>query len=116
MKVMIVEDEALVAFELERIAVDAGHEVVGPFATVEQALAYASKAQVALVDLGLADGNSGAGLARRLTDRFGIKVIFVTGSPERVGSGLDGAIAVIGKPFTDEAIAGALAKAKSLGG
>ncbi|NLS17800.1 response regulator [Rhizobium sp. P40RR-XXII] len=116
MKVMIVEDEALVALELERIAVEAGHEIVGPFATVEQALAYASKAQVALVDLGLADGHSGGGLARRLTDRFGIKVIFVTGSPERVGYGREGAIAVIGKPFSDEAIVGALAKATSAEG
>jgi hypothetical protein len=44
--------------------------------TVEQALAYAPKADIALVDLGLADGNTGAQPARRLIDRFGIEVIF----------------------------------------
>lgn len=114
MKIMIVEDEPLVALELERIAIEAGHEVVGPFMTAEQALAYASKARVAFVDLGLADGHSGAGLARRLTDRFGIKVIFVTGSPERVGYGLEGAVGIVGKPFTDKVILDALEKAQRL--
>ncbi|MBB3286773.1 MULTISPECIES: response regulator [Rhizobium] len=114
MKIMIVEDEPLVALELERIAIEAGHEVVGPFMTAEQALAYASKARVAFVDLGLADGHSGAGLARRLTDRFGIKVIFVTGSPERVGYGLEGAVGIVGKPFTDKVILDALEKAERL--
>jgi DNA-binding LytR/AlgR family response regulator len=116
MKIMIVEDEPLVTLELERIATEAGHEVVGSFMTAEQALAYASKAQVAFVDLGLADGHSGAGLARRLTDRFRIKVIFVTGSPERVGYGLEGAVGVIDKPFTDKMIIDALEKAQRLQG
>ena len=116
MKVMVVEDEPLVALELERIAAEAGHEVVGSYLTAEQALAYASKAQVAFVDLGLADGHSGGGLARRLMDRFGIKVIFVTGSPDRVGYGLEGAVGVIGKPFTDKMIIDALEKAQRLQG
>ncbi|MDO3435508.1 response regulator [Rhizobium sp. CBN3] len=114
MNVMIVEDEGLVAMELERIAQDAGHQTVGPVSTTEQALAYAPKSDVALVDLSLADGASGAQLARRLIDRYGVDVIFVTGSPESVGNGIEGALDVIAKPFTDERITRALARAQSL--
>ncbi len=111
MRVLIIEDEAFIAMELERIVTEGGHKAVGPVATVEQALAHAPRVDVALVDLGLADGMSGAALARRLIDRYGITVVFVTGSPRDVGHGLDGAVDVIGKPFTDERIRQGLAKA-----
>lgn len=108
MNVMIVEDESIIALDLERIAEEAGHQVICTASTVERALAYAKKADIALVDLGLADGMSGSALARRLIDRFGLEVIFVTGSPNEVGHGIEGARAVIAKPFTDERIAAAL--------
>jgi len=111
MRVLIVEDEALIAMELERIVTESGHRAIGPVATVEQALAHAPRADAALVDLGLADGMSGAALARRLMDRFGISVVFVTGTPGDVGHGLDGAVDVIGKPFSDERIQQGLEKA-----
>ena len=113
MKVMIVEDENIIALELERIAQEAGHQTVGPLSTVEQALAYAPRSDVALVDLSLSDGLSGAQLARRLIDRFGVDVIFVTGSPENVGNGIEGALDVISKPFTDERIVNALSQAEA---
>lgn len=111
MNVMIVEDEGIIALELERITEEAGHKVVCTASTMERALAYAPRADIALIDLSLADGMSGSALARRLIDRFGLQVIFVTGSPESVGNGIDGARAVIAKPFTDESIAAALAGA-----
>lgn len=112
MKVLIVEDELLIAVELDRIVDGAGHEIVGVVASVDQALAYAANADVALVDLRLADGPSGGSLARRLIDRFGIKVIFVTGNPNEVGYELDGAIDVVAKPFTEVRILSALSKAE----
>ncbi|WP_179039722.1 response regulator [Rhizobium leguminosarum] len=112
MKVMIVEDENFIALELERIAQEAGHQTIGPVSTVEQALAHAKRSDVALVDLSLSDGLSGAQLARRLIDRHGVDVIFVTGSPENVGHGIEGALDVISKPFTDERIASALSRAE----
>ena len=40
MRVLIVEDESIIALELERIVADAGYRPVGPVATVEQALAH----------------------------------------------------------------------------
>lgn len=111
MHVLIVEDEFLIASLLEAIVEEQGHERLGPVSTVEQALAYAPRADIALVDLGLADGNSGRLLARRLVDRFGIQVIFVTGDASSLQDGFDGAIAVIQKPFRDDEIASALAEA-----
>lgn len=114
MKVLIVEDELLIAVELDRIVESAGRDVVGIVATVEQALAHAARADVALVDLRLADGPSGGSLARRLIDRFGIKVIFVTGNRGEVGYGLDGAVDVVSKPFSDSRIVTALEKAEAI--
>jgi DNA-binding response OmpR family regulator len=108
MRVMIVEDEFLIASLLEAIVEEQGHERLGPVSTVEQALAHAPRADIALVDLGLADGNSGRLLARRLVDRFGIEVIFVTGDASALQDGFDGALAVIQKPFRDEEIISAL--------
>lgn len=116
MRVLIVEDEPIIALELERIVKEAGHEAIGPASTVEQALAHARRADTALVDLGLSDGSSGAALARRLIDRFRLKVIFVTGNPQEVGHGLAGSIDIVGKPFTDERILQSLAKATSISG
>lgn len=111
MNVMIVEDELLVALELERIVDAAGHDVVAIVATVDQALAHASRAELALVDVRLASGDNGGLLARRLMDRHHMKVIFVTGNPSEIGHGLEGAIDVIAKPFTDDHIMAGLAKA-----
>lgn len=81
MRVLIIEDEFLIAQLLESVVQDDGHETIGPVSTVEQALAYAPRADIALVDLNLSDGNSGQQLARRLIDRFGIDVIFASGDP-----------------------------------
>jgi DNA-binding LytR/AlgR family response regulator len=112
-KVLIIEDELLIAVELDRIVEAAGHEIVSVVASVDQALAHVACAEVALVDLRLADGPSGGALARRLMDRFGIKVIFVTGNPGEVGYGLGGAVDIVTKPFTDERIMSALVKAEN---
>jgi len=111
MRVLIIEDEPIIALELERIVRDTGHEVIGSVVTLEQALAHAPRAEAALVDLGLADGASGSALGRRLMDRFHIKVIFVTGSPKEVGSGLSGCIDIVAKPFSDAQISASLKKA-----
>lgn len=113
MNIMIVEDDLLIAIELERILDEAGHDVVAMVATVDQALAYAARADLAFIDIRLAGGDNGGLLARRLMDRHHMKVIFVTGNPSEIGHGQDGAIDVITKPFTEERIRAALAKVKS---
>ena len=111
MNVLIIEDEPLVAFDIETIVVDGGHKPLGPASTLEKALALAPRADIAFVDLGLADGSNGPQVARRLIDRFGITVIFVTGNPEKVQQGFDGAFAVVGKPFSPDRLSELLVSA-----
>ncbi len=111
MNVLIVEDELLIAADLVGIVEDIGYKVIAVASSLEQALAHAPRATVALVDLKLADGASGVQLARRLIDRYGIQVIFVTGNPTAIGEGLDGALDVVPKPFTSERLVKALRKA-----
>ncbi|MEZ2223425.1 response regulator [Rhizobium sp. RCC_161_2] len=114
MNVLIVEDEGLVALVLKDIAINAGLSVLGPASGIEQALAYATRADIALVDLGLLDGKSGLQLARRLIDRFNTTVIFVTGTPEAARREFGDAFAVIGKPFTDKQVVDALHQARDM--
>lgn len=113
MNVLIVEDELLIAADIVRIVEDIGHKVTAIASSMEQALAHAPRASVALVDIKLADGASGTQLARRLIDRYGIKVIFVTGDSAAIGAGFDGAIDVVTKPFTDDRLVRSLGKAQA---
>lgn len=113
MKILIVADELLIALELERIVVEAGHTVVGPVATLDGVSAYAVQAALVLLDVRLADGHAGSVIGRRLMDRFGVNVIFVTANPDSVGYGLEGASGVIMRPFTDKDIISAIDRALS---
>ena len=114
MKVLIVEDEAIIAQQLAAIAADVGFDTLGPASTMEQALAYAPRADIALIDVGLADGKSGMQLARRLIDRYYTTVVFVTGAPEVLKDGFAGAFAAIAKPFFDEEVADVLRRAGNM--
>ena len=61
MRVLIVEDEALIAMALADSLEDAGHEVVGPAATMAEALALCEGAppELAVLDINLRDGSNG---------------------------------------------------------
>ncbi|MFJ6325116.1 MULTISPECIES: response regulator [unclassified Rhizobium] len=114
MKILIVEDEAIIALHLKTIVTDAGFDALGPASTMEQALAYAPQAEIALIDVGLADGKSGFQLARRLIDRHYTTVIFITGISSVIDTGFAGAFAIIAKPFADDAVAEVLRRASSM--
>jgi len=111
LKVLVVEDQALLAMELEYVLRELGHQVVGcaqDFRSAEM-LAETAEPEVALVDLNLRDGPSGPRIADALHGRFGVAVIFLTANPEQVSKGLDGAVALMLKPFDPETLAGAVA-------
>ncbi|MFC5372281.1 response regulator [Brevundimonas faecalis] len=102
-RILIIEDEALVALELQLTLEDMGHEVVGTAAEVATALRIAHDAGVdlALVDIHLSDGATGVELGRQLGEGMGVTVLFMTANPGMVGGGIGGAVGVISKP-TDE--------------
>lgn len=97
-RILVVEDEILVALELEAIAHDLGHEVVGIAADTQTALSLAPQAEIALVDVNLRDGETGPAIGRRLAQEYGITVVFVTANPAQLGQGVPGALGVVSKP------------------
>jgi CheY-like chemotaxis protein len=109
-RVLIVEDEYLVAADLEAALEELGYASVGIAQDLETALDLAQAGpDIALVDVHLRDGETGPLIARRLVEEFAVKVLFVTANPRMVAdTQLPGAIGVIGKPCQHELIAAAL--------
>ena len=108
--ILIVEDEALVALEMESILQECGYEVVGIASDVEGALAFADrKVDLALVDLNLRDGLTGPEIGRRLANEHRAKVLFVTANPRLLGDGIAGTVGVLTKPTDESSLTSAVA-------
>lgn len=103
---MIVEDQAILAMELEMVLGDAGHKVVGCAMDQSGAFAIAERElpHLALVDVNLLDGLTGPDLAARLVQDHGIAVIFLTANPEQIPDGYAGALGAVSKPFDEQTI------------
>lgn len=114
MRVLIVEDEALVAFVIEDILIGAGHEVVGNVDSVADAvsIAAAQHPDLALVDVQLARGGSGLDAAAQLK-ALGVPCVFATANcPKEKGAGL--AVGCLHKPFDDRNLSQALGVAEMI--
>jgi len=110
-RILIVEDEMLVACELEAVLEDLGHEPVGIAPDLPSALQLADVGiDLALVDLNLRDGLTGPEIGASLC-QDGVAVLFVTANPRILGDGIDGAIGVITKPTDERSVASAVAYA-----
>ena len=85
LRVLIVEDDSLVALDLEASLRNLGHEVVGLAATASAALsaAAAHEPDLVLMDISLADGTDGIGAAVEIRERIGTPAVFVTGNSDR---------------------------------
>lgn len=103
-RVLIVEDQFLIALDLQDTLEDDGHEVVGIAGDAVSAMALAERAEVALVDLNLSDGPTGIDIGRRLAKEFDVTVVYLTGNPEQLGKGVDGTIGVLRKPCSPETV------------
>lgn len=113
--VMIVEDEAVIAMDLEGIISDMGHRVTGIARTREAAveLAQADKPDLILADIQLADNSSGIDAVNDILNVLGERpVIFITAFPERLLSGDKHEPAfLISKPYTEEQVVSAVSQA-----
>jgi CheY-like chemotaxis protein len=116
MRVLVLEDDALAAAAVAGLVAAAGHEVVGPLSTVQEALAEVRRAppDLALVDVDLGRGGSGIAAARGLSRHFGVPSVFVTGDVERARDAADAAIALVAKPVDPAALLGAIEMAGAL--
>lgn len=113
-RILIVEDEALVAMDIEAVLDDAGCTIIGSADTIDGAiaLAEAQTPSLALVDMRLSRGDSGMDAAARFK-AMGIPVVFMTGNcPDMAGDG--NAIGCLHKPFNDRSLTQAVAIAHAV--
>ena len=105
-RILIIEDEALVAMELRFVLEDLGHKVVGVASTSKSAqnLARENEVDLALVDIHLSEGPTGISLGRELGQEMGVTVLFMTANPGMVRDGVAGAIGVLSKPTDEQAV------------
>jgi DNA-binding response OmpR family regulator len=82
---LIVEDEPLIALDLQEAMLALGFYVCGVARTQERArsLADSEHPDVVLMDVSLEGGREGIEAARWLREAYGLEVIFVTGSTDR---------------------------------
>jgi DNA-binding NarL/FixJ family response regulator len=105
MKVLVVEDEALIAFNLEGLLEELGYTVIGPVASAHQAYQQISTnpPELAVIDLNLTDGRTGLELAHHLASVSRTVVVVATANPEDAKVG-DLVFAILRKPYTDRAL------------
>jgi CheY-like chemotaxis protein len=114
-KVMIIEDEPLIAMDLRGIVSEMGHAVTGVARTRDQAVALgrSERPDLILADIQLADDSSGIDAVNQLLAELGdMPVIFITAFPDRLLTGEKPEPAfLITKPFTVEQVRSAVSQA-----
>ncbi len=105
--ILIVEDEALVAFDNEHVLTDAGYHVVATVDNAAGAAAILAEKTVGLVvaDLTLRGDGGGCDVAAEAWAR-GVPTLFVSGSGEAPST--PGAIALLEKPYSDKDLLAAI--------
>lgn len=111
---MIVEDQAILAMELELVLADSGCDVVGCAMDTVGALTIAERERpdLALIDVNLLDGLTGPQIAQRVVAEYGTAVVFLTANPEQIPEGFAGALGAVCKPFDEQTIRGVVAFAR----
>ena len=101
-EVMIIEDEPIIAMDLEELVQSCGHRVVGVASSEAEAIAIAKRTRPGLIlaDINLGLGGDGTNAVSAILRSHYAPVIFVTAYPERLltGDAIEPAF-VITKPF-----------------
>lgn len=112
--ILIIEDEALIAMDLQSLVENLGHEVKGIARTRSEAVALAKNKDLGLIlaDIQLADGSSGLDAVNDLLNTFEVPVIFITAYPERFLTGLRPEPAfLITKPYQPAMVSAVISQA-----
>lgn len=112
--VLIIEDEPIIALDIETMVEELGHRVTGVARTHREAIALVAKKRPGLVlaDIQLADGSSGLDAVNEILGSIDVPVIFITAYPERLLTGDRPEPAfLITKPFQPEAVKAAISQA-----
>lgn len=113
--VMIIEDEPIIAMQLQAIVEELGHTVTGIARTQAEAVALAGKQTPDLImsDIQLADKSSGVDAVNEILRDIGdMPVIFITAFPERLLTGERPEPAfLITKPYTEDEVRSSVSQA-----
>ena len=112
--ILIIEDEPLIAMDIEQMVEGLGHRVVGIARTHKEAVALYHKTQprMILADIQLADGSSGIDAVNDILHTHPIPVIFITAFPERLLTGeRPEPTFLITKPFQRSTVKAAISQA-----
>lgn len=113
--VMIIEDEAIIAMDIESIVAEMGHRVTGVARTRDEAIALADSdlPDLILADIQLADNSSGIDAVNDILAAHGTRpVIFITAFPERLLTGDKPEPAfLISKPYTVDQVISSVSQA-----
>ena len=113
-RVLIIEDEPIIAMDIESIVRDLGHDITGVAVTRDEAVALAMEDRPGLVlaDIQLADDSSGIDAVKDILAEFEVPVIFITAFPERLLTGeRPEPTFLITKPFQRSTVKAAISQA-----
>jgi len=113
-RVLIIEDETIIALDLESLVQETGHQVAGIATTRDEAVRMARKCKpdLILTDIQLADDSSGIDAAAAILRDFDIPVIFITAYPELLLTGQrPEPTYLISKPFSRDTVKATIGQA-----
>ncbi|MBP0438153.1 response regulator [Tianweitania sediminis] len=112
--IMVIEDEPLIAMDIEEMVESLGHRVVGVARTHSEAtdLFHRTNPKMVLADIQLADGSSGIDAVNEILADRAIPVIFITAFPERLLTGERPEPAfLVTKPFNPDMVKALISQA-----
>lgn len=112
--VLIIEDEPIIAMDIETIVRDMGHNITGIAVTRDEAvqMALSHRPGLVLADIQLADDSSGIDAVKDILAEFSVPVIFITAFPERLLTGeRPEPTFLITKPFQRQTVKAAISQA-----
>ena len=112
--VLIIEDEPIIALDIESMVRELGHEVTGVARTHREAveMVKARPPGLVLADIQLADGSSGLEAVNEILTTLDTPVIFITAFPERLLTGEKPEPAfLVTKPFRPETVKATISQA-----
>lgn len=112
--ILIIEDEPLIAMDIEQMVESLGHRVTAIARTHREAVALYNKSQpkMILADIQLADGSSGIDAVNDILSHHSVPVIFITAFPERLLTGeRPEPTFLVTKPFNPEMVKALISQA-----
>lgn len=110
MRILVVEDDTLLAFMVEEALKGGGYAPLGPARTAAAALAIATadRPDLALVDIDLGEAGSGVEVVRQLAERLQIASVYLTGQEGLARSHSDHALGLVSKPVSPDELLSAV--------